>query len=62
MNDNNSLVHMGNEDKMEETEKVKRSEFDCAKDLCESHEGDGLDMMLLREVENGTGCSRRHRV
>lgn len=55
MNDN-SLVHMGNEDKMEETGKVKRSEFDCAKDLCESHEGDGLDMMLLREVENGTGC------
>ena len=61
MNDN-SLVPVGNEDKMEETEKVKRSEFDCAQDLCEFHEGDGLDMMLLREVENGTECSRRHHV
>lgn len=40
---------------MEDTEEVKRSEFDCIRSPCESCEEDGLEMMLSREWRMALG-------
>lgn len=45
---------------MEDREEVKRNEPDCIRGPCESHEVDGLDMMLSRGVENGIRDLGRH--
>lgn len=38
---------------MEDRNEAKRNESNCIRGPCESHEVDGLDMMLSRGVENG---------
>lgn len=39
-------------------QEVKRNELYCIRGPCESCEVDGLDIMLLREGENGVRDSR----